>query len=62
MPCYDKINVSEGIDISKRSAWKECDIYASLYFLHNEFKSQQPICNKYHDVWWYLRSLAKLLF
>ena len=30
---YDRLNVSEGIGISKASASKECDIFQHWYFL-----------------------------
>ena len=30
---YDRTNVSEGIDINKISASKECDISSNWYFL-----------------------------
>ena len=35
---YDKANVSEGTDINKTSASKECDIYHYLYFEYIGFK------------------------
>ena len=35
---YDKINISEGIDINKTSASKECDICHYWYFLDKGFK------------------------
>ena len=35
---YDRIDISEGININKASASKECDIYHYWYFLDKAFK------------------------
>ena len=50
MICYDRIDVSEGIDVNKTSASKEYDICHYLYFLNNSFKFQPNVCNKYQDL------------
>ena len=34
---FDKIDVSEGIDVNKRSASKECDFCHYCYFLNKVF-------------------------
>ena len=34
---YDRIDVSEGIDINKTKASKECDVFHYWYFLDKEF-------------------------
>ena len=34
MPYFDKTNVSEGIDVNRISASKECDICHYWYFLN----------------------------
>ena len=34
MPYFDRIDVSEGIDVNKTSALKECDICHYQYFLN----------------------------
>ena len=47
---YDRIDVSEGIDVNKTSASKECDICHYWYFLNHGFKFQPNHCNKYHDL------------
>ena len=47
---YDRIDVSEGIDLNKTSASKEYDICHYLYFLNNSFKFQPNVCNKYQDL------------
>ena len=36
----DRIDVSEGIDVNKTSASKECDICHYWYFLNYSFKFQ----------------------
>ena len=38
---FDKINVSEGIDVDKASASKDCDISRYWYFLNFSFKFNQ---------------------
>ena len=47
---YDRIHVSEGIDINKTSASKECDICHYWYFLNKGFKFQLYVCNRCHDL------------
>ena len=47
---FDRIDVSEGTDIHKISASKECDIFQYLYFLNYSFKVQPNICNSCHDL------------
>ena len=46
---FNIIDFSEGIDVSKTSASKECDICHYLYFLSNGFKFQSNVCNRCHD-------------
>ena len=43
---YDKIDVSEGIDINKTSESKECHICHYWYFLNYSFKFQPNVCNR----------------
>ena len=47
---YDKIDISEGIDINKTNASKECDICNYWYFLDKNFIYESYICNGYHDL------------
>ena len=47
---YDRIDVSEGIDVNKTSASKECDVCHYWYFLNYSFKFQPNVCNRYHDL------------
>ena len=50
MEYFDRIDVSEGIDINKTSASKEYIICRNWYFSDKRFKFQRDICNGCHDV------------
>ena len=47
---YDKIDVSERIDINKTSELKECDICHYWYFLNKAFKFQPNVRERCHDL------------
>ena len=47
---YDRIDISEGIDVNKTSASKECDIWTYLYFKDIGFKYESYLCNSCHDL------------
>ena len=47
---YDRIDISEGIDVNETSAWKECDICHYLYFKDIGFKYELCLCNGCHDL------------
>ena len=47
---YDRIDISEGIDINKANASKVCDIYYYWYFLDRRFRYEPYLCNGYHDL------------
>ena len=47
---YDRINVSEWINVNKKSEWKECDICHYCYFLDKGFKFQPNVYNRCHDL------------
>ena len=47
---YDRIDISEGIDVNKTSASKECDACHYWYFLNFSFKFQPNVCNRCHDL------------
>ena len=47
---YDRIDVSEEIDVNKTSASKECDICHHSYFLNYNFKFQPNVCDRCHDL------------
>ena len=47
---YERIGVSEGIDIDKTTASKEGDICHYWYFKDVGYKFQPYVCNGCHDV------------
>ena len=50
MSYYDRIDVSAGIDVTKTSASRECDICHYWYFLNYSFTFQPNVCNRCHDL------------
>ena len=57
---YQKIDVSEGIDINKTSASKECELYHCYFFKDIEFKYEEHVCNKCNDLLTIAYSLKEL--
>ena len=47
---YDRIDISEGIDINKTNASKECDICHYWYFLDKNFNYESYFCNGCHNL------------
>ena len=47
---YDRIYVSQGIEINKTSVSNECDNCHYWYFLDKEFRFQADVCKGCHDV------------
>ena len=47
---YDRIDISEGIDINKTNASKECKICHYWYFKDIGFKYEPYICNGFHGL------------
>ena len=47
---YDRIEVSEGINVNKTSESKEYDICHYWYFLNKGFKFQSNVCNRCYDI------------
>ena len=47
---YDRRDISEGIDINKTNASKECDICHYWYFLDKNFNYKPYLCNGCHDL------------
>ena len=47
---FDRIYISEGINVNKTSASKECNVCHYSYFLNYSFKFQTNICNRCHDL------------
>ena len=47
---YDRIDISEGFDVNKTSASKECNICHYWYFKDIDFKYKPYLCNGCHDL------------
>ena len=47
---YQKIDVSEGIDVNKTSASKECEFCHYWFFKDVGFKFEEHVCNGCHDL------------
>ena len=47
---FERVDVSEGIDVNKTSASKECNICHYGCFLNYNFKFQTNACNRFHDL------------
>ena len=47
---YQKIDVSEGIDVNKTSASKECELCHYWFFKDIGFKFEEHVCNRCHDL------------
>ena len=47
---YERIDISEGIDVNKTNLSKECDICHYWYFKDIGFKCEPYICNGCHDL------------
>ena len=45
---YERIDISEGLDVSKSDKSKECDICHYWCFLDKNFNSEPYICNGCH--------------
>ena len=50
MPQYIKINISDGVDLNKTSASKECKVCHYWLFKDIGFESEEHICNGCHHV------------
>ena len=47
---YERIDISEGIDVNKTNLSKECDICHYWYFKDIGFKYEPYLCNVCHDL------------
>ena len=47
---YDRIDISEGLDVNKMNASKECDICNYWYFRDIGFKYEPYLCNGRHNL------------
>ena len=50
MPYFDRIDISKGIDVTKTSASKECDICHYWYCLNYSLKFQPNVGNRCHNL------------
>ena len=57
---FDRIDVSEEIDVNKTSASKECDICHYWYFLNYSFKFEPNASNRYHSLLMIFMSLSEI--
>ena len=47
---FDRIDVSEGINVNKTRESKDCNICHYWYFLDKGFKFQPNVWNRFHDL------------
>ena len=47
---YNRIDISEGVDVNKTNLSKECDICHYWYFKDIGFKYEPYLCNGCHDL------------
>ena len=47
---FDRIDISEGIDVNKTRESEEFQIYHNWYILNKGFKFQPNVCNRCHDL------------
>ena len=47
---YDRIDLSEGIDVNKTSNSRECSFCHYYYFLDINFNYQKYLCDGCHDI------------
>ena len=50
MPEYDRIGISEGIDVSKTNSSKECDIWHYWCFKDIGLMYEPYLCSGCHDL------------
>ena len=53
---FDRIEVSEGINVNKTSKSKESNIFHYWYFLCKGFKFQPYVCNRCHERYCYFKN------
>ena len=57
---YEKIDASEGIDVNKTSASKECELCHYWFFKDVGFKFEEHVCNRCHDLLTMAHSLKNI--
>ena len=58
---YEKIDPSEGIDVNKTSASKECELCHYWFFKDVGFKFEEQICTRCHDLLTIAHSLRNIV-
>ena len=58
---YEKMDVSEEIDVNKTSASKECELCHYWFFKDIGFKFKYHVCNKSHDLLTKVYSLKNIV-
>ena len=57
---YQKIDVSEGNDVNKTNASKECELCHYWFFKDIGFKFEEHVCNRCHDLLTMAHSLKNI--
>ena len=57
---YQKIDASEGIDVNKTSASKECELCRYSFSKDVVFKFEEHVCNGCHDLLTMIHSLKNI--
>ena len=57
---YEKIDASEGIDVNKTSASKECVLCSHWFFKDVGFEFEEHVCNRCHDLLTMAHSLKNI--
>ena len=58
---YEKIDASEGIDVNKTSASKECELCHYWFFKDVGFKFEEHVCTRCHDLLTMAHSLKDIV-
>ena len=58
---YERIDVSEGIDLNKSDKSKECIIFHYWYFKDIAYKYEPHVCNGCHDLSMFLYDLKDVM-
>ena len=61
MQQYENIDASEGIDVNKTSASKECQVCHYWLFRDVGFKFEEHVCNGCHDLLTMVHSLKDIV-
>ena len=59
---YDRIDVSEGINVNKTSNSREYSLCKFYYFLNKNFNYQKYLCDGHHDISMKANSMQTLAF